>query len=204
MTESLLENCASPRCGSHVRARLSTITSEVSAGWPPSVSVFRRSRRARLLGACARVRLSTFALASTFGSCRRPFLRTSLGAHLRVHVRSPLAELPAAFTFSCSYPRSPFDAHGRLHSVGSQSTGSRVRVTFRRHSLRSSFENRRFTPLPSAAPVLILRRSRSRCRTTVPSRGLRRFGQRCPPSRGLNLRLCLGIQIDLHLSTLTT
>jgi hypothetical protein len=170
---SLLENCASPRCGSHDRARLSTLTSVFAAGWPPSVTVFRRSRRARLLGACARVRLSTFAFTSTFGSCRRPSLRTALGALLRVHDLSPLAELRAALTFSCSYPRSSFDAHGRFHSVGSQSTGSRVRVTLRRHSLRSSFENRRSTPLTSIAFVLILRRSHSRVRTTVPSHDLR-------------------------------
>jgi hypothetical protein len=97
---SLLENCASPRCGSHDRARLSTLTSVFAAGWPPSVTVFRRSRRARLLGACARVRLSTFAFTSTFGSCRRPSLRTALGALLRVHDLSPLAELRAALTFS--------------------------------------------------------------------------------------------------------
>jgi hypothetical protein len=81
---SLLENCASPRCGSHDRARLSTVTSVFAAGWPSSVTVFRRSRRARLLGACARVRLSTFTLTSTLGSRRRPFLRTSLGGSPRV------------------------------------------------------------------------------------------------------------------------
>lgn len=146
---SLLENCASPRCGSHDRARLSTVTSVFAAGWPPSVTVFRRSRRARLLGACARVRLSTFALAFTLGSRRRPFLRTSLGALLACSRPFAPCGAPAALTSSCSYPRSSFDAHGRFHSVGSQSTGSRVRVTLRRHSLRSSFENRRSTPLTS-------------------------------------------------------
>jgi hypothetical protein len=95
---SLPENRASPRCGSHVRARLSTVTSVFAAGWPPSVTVFRRSRRARLLGACARVRLSTFAFTSTFGSCRRPFLRTSLGALL-----------------ACPQPFAPCGAPGRVH-----------------------------------------------------------------------------------------
>jgi hypothetical protein len=95
---SLLENCASPRCGSHDRARLSTVTSVFAAGWPSSVTVFRRSRRARLLGACARVRLSTFALASTLGSRRRPFLRTALGALL-----------------ACSRPFAPCGAPGRAH-----------------------------------------------------------------------------------------
>ena len=49
-----------------------------AAGWPRFVLVLRRSRHARLHGACARVRLSTFALASTLRFQRRPFLRTSL------------------------------------------------------------------------------------------------------------------------------
>lgn len=171
VARSLPENRASPRCGSHDRARLSTVTSVFAAGWP-----------------LVRNRLSTITSCSP-SRCLRS--RSSFDARARIHVQVPpssvLANVPRrslrVFTTfrplrssgsrspsRGSYPRSPFDAHGRFHTVGSQSTGSRVRVTFRRRSLRSSFENRRSTPLPSITPVLILRRSRSRCRTTVPSR----------------------------------
>lgn len=175
---SLLENCASPRCGSHDRARLSTVTSVFAAGWPlvrnrlstiTSCSPSRCLRSRSSFDVRARIHASG---PTVVRSCERPSAISS-----RVHDLSPLAELRAALTFSCSYPRSSFDAHGRFHSVGSQSTGSRVRVTFRRHSLRSSFENRRSTPLTSITPVLILRRSRSRCRTTVPSHDLRPWAE---------------------------
>lgn len=176
-----------PPCSSRDRARLSTLTFAIfaaqptqtsnalrrltlvrAAGWPRIVFVLRRSRHARLHGACARARLSTFALASTLGSRRRPFLRTSLIASFaRSRFVCSLRSEPSALTFSCSCPRSSCDAHGRTHSVGSQSTGSRDRVTFRRRKapILFRFEDRRSMPHPSIALVLIFRRSRSRCRT---------------------------------------
>jgi hypothetical protein len=115
-----------------------------------------------------RVCLSTSALASALRLQRRPFLRTSLAtAFTRSRfVRSLRNEL-GALTFSCSCPCSSFDAHGRPHSIGSQSTGSRDRVTFRRPKapILFLFEDRRSVPHPSIALVLALRQTRSRCRT---------------------------------------
>jgi hypothetical protein len=102
----------------------------VPEGRPRSVLVLRRSRRACLHGACARARLATLAFTVASGSLpssasrfrdRRPSTLS-----LRVHDQ----ELLVAYTFSC-LPRSPLDEHGQ-HSIGSQSTGSRIRVTFRR------------------------------------------------------------------------
>lgn len=62
-------------------------------------------------------------------SCER-----SSSIPLRVHTLccSLRSNKQSALTFSCSCPCSSFDAHGRTHSIGSQSTGSRDRVTFRR------------------------------------------------------------------------
>jgi len=168
---SLPENCASPPADPTIVPIFRRSRPCSPLGGHSSVTVFRRSRRARLLGACARVRLSTFALAFTLGSCRRPSLRTALGALL-----------------TCPQPFTPCGAPGRVHllvvrirvrlstltAVSTPSAHSpRAREFVSRYdgiSLRSSFENRRSTPLPSIAFVLILRRSRSRCRTTVPSR----------------------------------
>jgi hypothetical protein len=102
----------------------------VPKGRPRPVLVFRRSRRARLPGDCARVRLATFACTLASGSVP--------SSASRFRVRRPSALLPrvhdqellVALTFSC-LPCSPLDDHGQ-HSIGSQPTGSRIRVTFRR------------------------------------------------------------------------
>jgi hypothetical protein len=96
-------------------------------------------------------------------SCERPS-----SIPLRVHtLPCSLRSKQSALTFSCSCPRSSFDAHGRTHSVGSQSTGSRVRFTFRQREapILFRFEDRRSMLHPSIALMLALRRSRSRCRT---------------------------------------
>jgi hypothetical protein len=100
-----------------LRDRLSTFTSVFAAGWPRTVSVFRRSRHARLHGARARICLSTPALTSTFGSRRRPFLRTSLGACLRVHVRLPLSEANRSRSPSRARSCSPFGTRPALHRL---------------------------------------------------------------------------------------
>ena len=71
--------------------------------------VSRRSRRARLLGACARVRLATLAFTFAFGSCRRP--------PPRFRARRPSA-FPSAFTTKSSWPRSPFRVYrARLSGI---------------------------------------------------------------------------------------
>lgn len=95
---SLPENCASPPAGPTIVPIFRRSRPCSPLGGHSSVTVFRRSRRARLLGACARVRLSTFALAPTLGSCRRPSLRTSLGALL-----------------TCPQPFAPCGAPSRVH-----------------------------------------------------------------------------------------
>jgi hypothetical protein len=83
---------------------------------PASAFVFRRSHSHSRSGF------------NVVRSCER-----SSSIPLRVHtLRCSLRSKQSALTFSCSCPRSSFDAHGRTHSVGSQSTGSRDRVTFRR------------------------------------------------------------------------
>lgn len=96
-----------------------------------SVLVLRRSRRACLHGACTRARLAAFACAPASGS--GPSSASTLS---RKDVPRPS---PSAFTTKSSWSRSPLsclpcsplDDHGQ-HSIGSQPTGSRIRVTFRR------------------------------------------------------------------------
>lgn len=163
-------------CGAHGRARLPDPPSRMSSAYEArdcassltdghSVLVFRRSPRARLLGACARVRLATLAFTSAFGSCRRPSSRfrakTSLGILLCVHDQ----ELLAALTFPC-LPCSPFDQHGQ-HFIGSQSTGSRIRVTFRREPATIVFLLK-IAPSPRTrqiTPAFAFRLRRLPCRT---------------------------------------
>jgi hypothetical protein len=200
---SLLENCASPRCGSHDRARLSTVTSVFAAGWPPSVTVFRRSRRARLLGACARVGLSTFALAFTLGS--RP---SSVLAN--VPRRSPRV-LTTFRPLRSSGPRSPSRVRIRVRLSTLTAVSTPSAHSPRAREFVSRYDGIHCDPLSRTAAPHRSRPSRlcSSCddhiRVSVPPclRMISALGQRRPPSRGLNLRLCLGIQIDLHLSTLT-
>lgn len=200
---SLLENCASPRCGSHDRARLSTVTSVFAAGWP-----------------LVRNRLSTITSCSP-SRCLRS--RSSFDARARIHTRVPpssvLANVPR---------RSPrvFTTFRPLRSSGPRSP-SRVRIRVRlstltavstpsAHSPRarefvSRYDGIHCDPLSRTAAPHRSRSSRScssyddHVRVSVPPclRMISALGQRCPPSRGLNFRPCLGIQIDLHLSTLT-
>lgn len=80
---------------------------------PAHALVLRRSRSHPLSGpAVVRLHAFTQKRPSAFSFC--------------VHDQ----ELLAALTFPC-LPCSPFDQHGQ-HFIGSQSTGSRIRVTFRR------------------------------------------------------------------------
>jgi hypothetical protein len=187
----------------------------VPKGRPRSVLAFRRSRRACLLGAGARSRLSTLAFTAASGSLPSSdsrFRESRPSALLpRVHDQ----ELLVGYTFSC-LPCSPLDEHGQ-HSIGSQSTGSRIRVTFRREPATILFLSR-VAPAPRTrliAPALAFRRWR------LPGR---RLCDPCPPcdvhvpqppamtladhrcacihlSFGTGSRCC---RIDLRLSTLTT
>jgi hypothetical protein len=102
----------------------------IPKGWPRLLCA-----RLSTLTACSPSRC--LKLRSPFGAHRsirvrvlpssaHAFAQTSLGFLLRVHDQELLAE----YTFSC-LPCSPLDAHGQ-HFIGSQSTGSRIRVTFRR------------------------------------------------------------------------
>lgn len=195
--------------------------------------VCRRSRRARLLGACARARLATFAFTFAFGSSRRPLSRfrakTSLSFLLRVHDQ----ELLAALTFP-RLPRSSLDAHGRASSAHSlrarefvsRFDESRLRSpSFRRSRLHLALGNRarpRLSTMAFAcrtAPRLVpaLRRSRSASPHVDPLRSCtscdvhaRNQPPLCLRSPVLRDRLPLApkpcgssAQIDLHLSTLT-
>lgn len=105
--------------------------SSLKDGHASSCTCFNVHGRARLLDARARVRLSTSAFA--------PASRILPSSAPRFRTKRPSALFPSAFptksslaerTFRC-LPCSPLDDHGQ-HSIGSQSTGSRVRVTFRR------------------------------------------------------------------------
>lgn len=96
---SLLENCASPRCGSHDRARLSTVTSVFAAGWP-----------------LVRNRLSTITSCSP-SRCLRS--RSSFDVRARIHARVRTVvrscERPSALLLACSRPFAPCGAPGRAH-----------------------------------------------------------------------------------------
>jgi hypothetical protein len=122
----------------------------VPKGRPRSMLVSRRSRRARLLGAGARARLSTLAFTAASGSvpssARRFRDRRPSALALRVHDQELLVE----YTFPC-LPCSPLDEHGQ-HSIGSQSTGSRIRVTFRREPAAILFLSK-IAPAPRTRPL---------------------------------------------------
>lgn len=124
--------CISPLLPSLFRAPASVSTparvfqrSRRARRWvPTSARVFRRSRRARLPGDRGRVRLATFASASTFGSRRRLF--TLCG---RTHDRlaatmnpSTSCEHPSTFTSVSTIVRPLSELHVRahLHAGGSQ------------------------------------------------------------------------------------
>lgn len=95
-----------------LHARLSTLTA------------CSPSRCLRTRSSCdVRVHIRFWILPSSVSTLSR---KTSLDIPLRVHDQ----ELLAALTFPC-LPCSPFGDHGQ-HFIGSQSTGSRIRVTFRR------------------------------------------------------------------------
>lgn len=82
--------------------------------------------------------------------CSHPF--APCGAPGRVH-------------HSCSASVFIFRRSRRVHSIGSQSTGSRFRVTFRREEASIAFRPSRLHPHPAITLVLVFRRSRSPCRT---------------------------------------
>lgn len=82
--------------------------------------------------------------------CSHPF--APCGAPGRVHL-------------SCSASVFIFRRSRRVHSIGSQSTGSRFRVTFRREEASIAFRPSRLHPHPAITLVLVFRRSRPPCRT---------------------------------------
>lgn len=201
---SLLENCASPRCGSHVRARLSTVTSVFAAGWP-----------------LVRNRLSTITSCSP-SRCLRS--RSSFDVHAHIHARVPpssvLANVPRRLSsrghdlspLAELRPRSPSRVRIRVRLSTLTAVSTPSAHSPRAREFVSRYDGIHCDPLSRTAAPHRSRQSRpcSSCddhvRVAVPPclRMISALGQRCPPSRGLNFRLCLGIQIDLHLSTLTT
>lgn len=128
--------------------------------------VCRRSRRARLLGACARARLATFAFTFAFGSGRRPSSRfrakTSLDPLLRVHDQ----ELLAALTFPC--PRAHLSAlTATLHRLTVHGLANSCHVSTSAGDDPLPFEDRTFTSHPATAPALAFRPWRLLCRTAL-------------------------------------
>lgn len=106
-------------------------------------------------------------------SCSRSSFDVRAHVHARVtavvrshaFARNVPRRSPCAFTTKTSWPRSPLscrpcaplDAHGR-HALGSQSTGSRVRVTFRRRQGTDPLKIAPRSSHPAIAPVLAFRR----------------------------------------------
>jgi hypothetical protein len=214
---------AAPVNRSH--ARLATFTFVRAAGWPRSVFVFRRSRHARLHGACVYVCLSTLAFAFTLRFQRRPFLRTFLvNPFARSHFvlllakqqtkRAHLLVLVSAFIFRCSRPDAlhRLTVHGLARSCHVSTAQSSDPLSVRGPSPRAAPVNHGHAHLATIMIVLPygFLRAQHTLRHAPPDETQSRFrvvstalGRDVRASRGLNLRLCLGIQIDLHLSTLT-
>jgi hypothetical protein len=184
---SLLENCASPRCGSHVRARLSTVTSVFAAGWP-----------------LVRNRLSTITSCSP-SRCLRS--RSSFDVRARIHTRVPPSSVlanvprrsPRVFTtfrpFRSSGPRSPSRVRIRVRLSTLTAVSTPSAHSPRARELVSRFDGIHCDPLSRTAAPHRSRPSRScsscddHVRVSVPPclRMISALGQRRPPSRGLKL-----------------
>jgi hypothetical protein len=188
------------------------------------VLIFRCSRHARLHGACVCVRLSTLTFAFALRFQRRPFLRTFLvDPFARSHFalllakqtkRAHLLVLVSAFIFRCSRPDAlrRLTVHGLARSCHVSTALSSDPLSVRGPSPRAAPVHRshaRLATITIAWPYGFLR-AKHTLRHAPPDETQSRFrvvstalGRDVRASRGLNLRLCLGIQIDLHLSTLT-
>jgi hypothetical protein len=156
----------------HNRARLATFTFVRAAGWPRIVFAFRRSRHARLHGACDRARLSTFAFTSRSGfdvvcSCEQPSPAPS-----RVHAlftpceakkeRAHLLVLVSALVFRRSRPAAlhRLTVHGLARSCHVSTAQSSDPLSVRGPPLRAAPVNHadaRLATITNALPYGSLR-----------------------------------------------
>jgi hypothetical protein len=151
----------------------------VPKGRPRSVLVFRRSRRARLPGDCARARLATFACTPASGSgpssASRFRERRPSSLSLRVHDQELLI-VPTSLVPAVLASRRP---RATLHRLTAHGLANSCHVSTSAGDDPLPFEDHARTSHPAIAPALALRRWRLPSRRPCdPCPALRRFMSR--------------------------